>query len=186
MGALTPLAVRIGALPWLPRFLPQITWTDRALQRLTRGRFGLLDIAGLPNVRLTVRGRVSGQLRTTPLLCVREGGREAGGPVGARGAKGLDGPGGPRWLVAGSGFGAPSTPAWVHNLREAPTAEIGKGRWRATVVPEELGPDERARAWHELCRVWPNFEVYRRRTERVIPVFRLAPAGGTGGGRPDR
>ncbi|MBE3001975.1 nitroreductase family deazaflavin-dependent oxidoreductase [Nocardiopsis sp. HNM0947] len=161
MGVLTPLAVRIGALPWLPRFLRQITWCDRVLQRTTGGRVGLLDVAGLPNVLLTVRGRVSGRLRSTPLLCVRGGDRGAGGP---------------RWLIAGSSFGSPSTPAWVHNLREASVAEISKGAWSATVVPEELGSDERARAWDELCGVWPNFEVYRRRTERVIPVFRLVPA----------
>ncbi|GAB3476078.1 nitroreductase/quinone reductase family protein [Nocardiopsis coralliicola] len=158
MGVLTPLAVRLGAQPWLPRLLRPITACDKGLQRITCGRLGLLDVAGLPNVLLTVRGRKSGQLRSTPLLCVREGGQAA-----------------PRWLLAGSSFGAPAAPAWVHNLREAPTAEISKGRWRTTVVPEELESQERVRAWKELCRTWPNFDVYQRRTERIIPVFRLVP-----------
>jgi hypothetical protein len=35
MGLLTPLAIRIGAVPWMPRLLPQIVWTDRRLQRPT-------------------------------------------------------------------------------------------------------------------------------------------------------
>lgn len=56
MGLLTPLAVRIGAIGWLPRLLPQITWIDTRLQTVTRGRLGLLTIAGLPNLLLMVRG----------------------------------------------------------------------------------------------------------------------------------
>ena len=154
MGVLTPLAVRIGAIPWLPRLLPQIAGFDKMLQRLSRGRLGVLDLAGLPNVLLTVRGRLSGELRTTPLLCVRDGSH---------------------WLIAGSSFGAPSTPAWAHNLREAPSAVISKGQWHMRVAPEELTSAERDRAWEILCRTWPNFELYEQRTDRLIPVFRLNP-----------
>ena len=73
MGLLTPLAVRIGAIAWMPRFLPQIMWLDKLIQRVTRGRLTLLDIAGLPNLMLTVIGRKSGIPRKTPLLCVPYG-----------------------------------------------------------------------------------------------------------------
>ena len=45
MGLLTPVAIRLGALEWLPRFLPQITWVDRMLSRLTGGRVTLVRIA---------------------------------------------------------------------------------------------------------------------------------------------
>lgn len=48
MGLLTPLAIRVGALAWLPKLLPQIVWADKLIQRLTRGRVTLLDIAGCP------------------------------------------------------------------------------------------------------------------------------------------
>ncbi|MBR8740618.1 nitroreductase/quinone reductase family protein [Nocardiopsis sp. MG754419] len=161
MGVLTPLAVRIGALPWMPRLLPQITWLDTRLQRLSRGRIGLLDIAGLPHLLLTVRGRVSGAPRATPLLCAPEGADR---------------------LVAGSAFGAPTTPAWVHNLRAAPTASVAEAGRSTTVVAVELSSEERERAWATLCRVWPNFALYERRTDRLIPVFRLTPAGDDLGG----
>ena len=56
MGLLTPLAIRIGAISWMPKLLPQIVWTDRRLQKVTRGRVSVLDIAGLPNLTLTVVG----------------------------------------------------------------------------------------------------------------------------------
>ncbi len=42
------------------RLLPQITATDKFIQRVSRGRVTLLDIAGLPNLMLTVNGRKSG------------------------------------------------------------------------------------------------------------------------------
>lgn len=154
MGLLTPLAVRIGALPWMPRLLPQVVWTDRRLQRLTGGRCSVLDLAGLPNLVLTVPGRRSGLPRSTPLLCVPYHGRR---------------------LIAGSSFGAPDTPAWVHNLRAAGTATIRVGRTSYDVVAREVDGDERAALWEVMVRTWPNFATYQERTDRVIPVFELAP-----------
>ena len=100
MGLLTPLAVRIGALEFMPNYLPQIVATDRALQKVTRGRVTILDIAGLPNLTLTVIGRKSGQPRSTPLLAVPRGGD---------------------WLIAGSNFGGPKQPVWVVNIETGAT-----------------------------------------------------------------
>ena len=37
MGLFTPLAVRIGAIPWMPKLLPQIVWVDTRLQKATKG-----------------------------------------------------------------------------------------------------------------------------------------------------
>jgi len=152
MGLLTPLAVRVGAIGWLPRWLPQITWLDTRLQSVTRGRLSLLTIAGLPNLLLTVRGRTSGLLRSTPLLCVPD----------------RDG-----WLIAGSRFGGPSTPAWVHNLRSTSTARIRFHRRDIDVVATELTDDDRSQAWAQMLRTWPNYALYELRTTRLIPVFRL-------------
>jgi len=156
MGLLTPLAVRIGAIAWLPRLLPQITWIDTRLQAVTRGRLSLLTIAGLPNLSLTVRGRTSGIDRTTPLLCVPD----------------HDG-----WLIAGSMFGGPSTPAWVHNLRAATAGRIRFHHRDVEVIATELADDDRSLAWALMLRAWPNYALYEARTSRLIPVFRLTPVG---------
>ena len=152
MGLLTPLAIRIGAIPWMPRLLPQIVWCDRRLQRVSRGRVSVLDIAGLPNLTLTVVGRRSGIPRSTPLLCV---------------------PYGERWLVAGSYFGGPDMPVWVHNLRAAGEATITWEREQVPVTARELEGDERAERWQVMLRTWPNFARYEQRTDRLIPVFEL-------------
>jgi deazaflavin-dependent oxidoreductase (nitroreductase family) len=155
MGLLTPVAVRIGAIPWMPKLLPQIVAVDTRVQRLSKGRVSLLDVAGLPNLALTVPGRKSGVPRTTPLLCVpHEGG----------------------WLVAGSYFGDARMPQWVGNLRATDAAEIS---WRGTptlVSWREVTGQERARLWQVMLRTWPNFAKYEERTDRLIPVFYLEPA----------
>ncbi|WP_341923995.1 nitroreductase family deazaflavin-dependent oxidoreductase [Nocardioides psychrotolerans] len=152
MGLLTPLAVRIGALSWMPKLLPQVVWTDKTLQRATKGRVTILDIAGLPNLMLTVAGRKSGIPRTTPLLCVPH----AGG-----------------WLVAGSYFGGPDMPLWVNNLRAATTATIRYSAREHEVTAREVEGEERARMWQVMLATWPNFAKYEERTTRLIPVFYL-------------
>lgn len=152
MGLLTPLAIRLGAIPWMPRLLPQIVWTDRRLQRASGGRVSILDIAGLPNLTLTVVGRKSGIPRSTPLLCVPHDGA---------------------WLIAGSYFGGPEMPVWVYNLRAAGEAEITWKREQVPVSAREVEGEERARLWQAMLRTWPNFAKYEQRTDRVIPVFVL-------------
>ncbi len=158
MGLFTPLAVRIGAIPWLPRYLPQITATDKFLQRASRGRLTLLRIAGLPGLMLTVRGRKSGRLLSTPLLCVpyREGN-----------------------LIAGSNFGAPRPPVWVVNVRAAQErgepVVVRRDGVQHRAHPRELRGEERARAWERMLRTWPNYRLYEERTDRSIPVFYLDP-----------
>ena len=154
MGLLTPVAVRIGAIPWMPKFLPQIVWFDKTLQRVSGGRVTVLDIAGLPNLNLTVKGRKSGVERTTPLLCV---------------------PDGDTILIAGSYFGGPKMPLWVGNLRAADgAAKVEFGRQKFAVTATELAGDERAVAWRHMLETWPNYAKYEERTDRLIPVFRLA------------
>jgi deazaflavin-dependent oxidoreductase (nitroreductase family) len=156
MGMLTPLAIRIGALAWMPRLLPQITWLDRLLQRVTRGRWSILRIAGLPNLMLTVAGRRSGTCRSTPLLCVPYGDGE---------------------LVAGSNFGGAKPPVWVVNVRAADTVTVSTGGHSRTAVARELTGEERSVAWAHMVETWPNYARYAERTDRVIPVFLLTPVG---------
>lgn len=155
MGLFTPIALRVGRTSWLPRYLPQITRLDKRLHRLTRGRFGLLDFAGLPSLMLTVPGRRSGIPRTTPLLCVpHQGG----------------------WLIAGSNFGGAKAPVWVVNLRAATSATVGfKGRSYDATWRELTGADRDA-AWSVMTATWPNYDHYQENTGRTIPVFHLTPA----------
>jgi deazaflavin-dependent oxidoreductase (nitroreductase family) len=156
MSFLTPVAVRVGRLSWLPKYLQYIVAVDRTIHRVTRGRFGLLAIAGLPQLYLTVRGRKSGIPRTTPLLCVPNEGT---------------------FLVAGSNWGAPELPVWVLNLRANPDASISHRGRDLAVHAREVTGEERERLWQVMNRTWPNFDTYAERTGRLIPVFELTPTG---------
>jgi len=153
MGLLTPLAIRIGALEFMPKLLPQVVWVDTRLHKYSGGRLTVLDIAGLPNLNLTVKGKKSGIERTTPLLCV---------------------PDGDTILIAGSYFGGPKMPLWVGNLRAADgAAKVEFRKERFAVHATELSDPERAEAWKVMLRTWPNYAKYEQRTDRLIPVFRL-------------
>ncbi|MGO4255103.1 nitroreductase family deazaflavin-dependent oxidoreductase [Marmoricola sp. RAF53] len=153
-GLLVPLAIRIGAVFWMPRLLPQIVRTDKLLQRVSRGRLTVLDIAGLPNLMLTTTGRKSGLPRSNPLLCV---------------------PDGDRILVAGSYFGGPVEPLWVKNLEAHPEVVV-RFRGRTTeLVARRVTSAQRADAWRTMVGVWPNFLRYEQRTDREIKVFELVP-----------
>jgi deazaflavin-dependent oxidoreductase (nitroreductase family) len=158
LTVMTPLAVRIGAIPWMPRLLPQITATDKFVQRISRGRVTILDLAGLPNLMLTVKGRKSGVPRTTPLLCVPyQGGN----------------------LIAGSNFGQLKPPVWVVNIRAAiekgePVRVAQDGRTHDAQAREITGA-ERDQLWEHMVQTWPNYAKYAERTDRTIPVFLLEP-----------
>jgi deazaflavin-dependent oxidoreductase (nitroreductase family) len=154
VNPLTPLAIRIGGIRWLPRFTTYIVGLDLFLQRASRGRVSLLGIAGLPALTLTVAGRKTGQPRTTPLLCV---------------------PHEHAYLVAGSNWGNPQRPAWVLNLLAQPDAMVTvKGRTQQ-VRARVAADDERAHLWQVMLRTWPNYAKYAERTTREIPVFVLEP-----------
>ncbi len=155
MNPMTRLAILVGRQPWMPKFLPQIVWLDQTIHRLTRGRFSLLSLAGLPELFLTVRGRKSGEPRTTPLLCVPHNGS---------------------FLVAGSNWGAPKLPIWVLNLRDAGQGVVDFKGHKTPVSARQAEGDERARLWKVMNRTWPNYDHYASRTDREIPVFVLTPA----------
>jgi deazaflavin-dependent oxidoreductase (nitroreductase family) len=154
MRLFTPLAIWIGGLSWLPRFLRQVLWLDRLIQRLTLGRHTLSDLAGLPNGVLTVPGRRTGQPRSTPLLCF---------------------PHDSHYVVAGSYFGGPNEPLWVANLEAAGRATLRCQGRTMPVTARRIGAAERAPVWDRLLEVWPNFAKYEQRTNREIKLFELTP-----------
>jgi deazaflavin-dependent oxidoreductase (nitroreductase family) len=151
---LTPVAIWLGGISWLPRFLKQITAMDKFLERISRGRLSFVRIAGLTSLILTVVGRKSGIPRSTPVLCVpyRDG-----------------------HLIAGSNFGGPNEPVWVLNIRSAATVGVRINGVDHEAVPREVEGPEREVVWAEMLKTWPNYAKYAERTGRTIPVFLLEP-----------
>ena len=82
---------------------------------------------------------------------------------------------GGRYAIFASQGGAPTHPAWFHNLRAYPrvTYEVGTRIVRATA--RVTTGEERERIWSTQKRDRPNFAEYEKKTTRQIPVIVLEP-----------
>ena len=109
---------------------------------------------GRPVVVLTTVGSTSGKLRKTPLMRVEHDGRYA--------------------VVASLG-GAPEHPSWYHNVVADPHVELQDGATRRDYRARELAGEEREEWWARAVEAFPQYDDYRHKTERVIPVFILEP-----------
>ena len=82
---------------------------------------------------------------------------------------------GEQYVVIASKGGAPTNPDWYHNILAHPrlTVEVGTETFQADAkVAEE---PERTQLYNKMVEMMPGFDDYRRKTERVIPVFKLTP-----------
>jgi deazaflavin-dependent oxidoreductase (nitroreductase family) len=132
---------------------------DRPVFRLTRGRYTFASlVSGIPVIMLTTTGARSGLPRSVPVLGIPADGDLA---------------------IIASNFGQYRNPAWYHNLRADPHAEIGVDGIHRRVRAVEVEGDRRARVWHEGLRIYPGFAQYERRAaHRHISVFVLEPVTG--------
>ncbi len=126
---------------------------DRALGRLTRGRFVTFGLRELPSMLLTTTGRKTGQPRINPLLYVRDG---------------------DAFVVIGSNWGQTTQPAWSGNLLAHPDAIVTLGGREIPVRATHATGAERDRLFALLLTMWPAYETYVTRAGgREIRVFRL-------------
>jgi deazaflavin-dependent oxidoreductase (nitroreductase family) len=110
---------------------------------------------GAPIVLLTTKGARSGATYTTPLVYTRDG---------------------ERLVIIASKGGAPTNPAWFHNLVANPdvTIEVGPEKYEAKAVVAE--GEERDRLFDAQAALMPNFAEYQKNTTRLIPVVVLERA----------
>ena len=153
---LTPVAIWLGSLETTSKYNSLIVRVDNALSRMTRGKLPLLRLASLGELVLEVPGRHSGIPRRVPLL-----------------ARAWDN----GFVIVGSNWGQPRMPAWVHNLRAATPGEtyIHSRGLRIAIDVAELEGARREAAFAAARAQWPNYDIYVRRTERLLPVFHLTP-----------
>lgn len=87
---------------------------------------------------------------------------------------------GDRLVVVGSSGGSARHPAWVHNLRAHPRAEVTRGRETVEVPVREVTEEpERSRLWDLVVDAFPLYGKYQRGTKRLIPLFVLEMAAAT-------
>ena len=108
-----------------------------------------------PCLVLTTTGRTSGIARKIPIIFGRDGDDV---------------------VLIGSQGGAPTHPNWYLNLQVDPhgSVQVRGDRWE--VVASTAEGAERERLWKLMTGIWPAYDTYQSRTDRVIPVVRLERA----------
>lgn len=109
-------------------------------------------LQGVPVIILTTRGRKSGFVRKSPLMRVEHEGKYA--------------------CVASMG-GAPKSPRWYFNAIADPDVVLQDGPNVYEMRAREVTGDEKKEWWTRAVAVWPAYDDYQAKTERVIPLLVL-------------
>ena len=72
--------------------------------------------------------------------------------------------------------GAPKHPVWYLNLVADPHVMVQDGPEARDYVARVAEGDERAEWWKRATAVYPPYDDYQTKTERIIPVVILEPA----------
>jgi deazaflavin-dependent oxidoreductase (nitroreductase family) len=136
---------------------PTTGWVREHLHRYvaTDGENGH-EWRGAPTLLLTTRGRRSGNLRRTPLIYGRSG---------------------EDYVVVASKGGSPGHPGWFHNLVAEPAVTVQVMADEIPARARVAEGEERTRLWGLMAGIWPAYDEYQARTDRVIPVVVLETAG---------
>jgi deazaflavin-dependent oxidoreductase (nitroreductase family) len=126
---------------------------DRATVRLSRGRLGPITGLFVPTLLVSTSGRMTGEVRTVPLIYIRDGND---------------------YIVGNARPKEQPTNPWVLNLRAADLATVRVGRQDISVSVTELDAERADRLWPGLTRIWPALDEFFADTgERS--VFALRP-----------
>jgi F420H(2)-dependent quinone reductase len=123
---------------------------------LYRGSGGRVmgTVRGMPVLLITIAGRKTGAMHTTPVLYLEDDGE---------------------YVVTGSGSGSPKEPQWFKNLRRADDAQIQVGSRRLAVNVDVVEGAQREILWQLLLVRAPFFGDYQRKVRRQIPMAILTP-----------
>jgi deazaflavin-dependent oxidoreductase (nitroreductase family) len=132
-------------------------WNDKIIAEF-RGNNGVVGgpFEGAHLLLLTTTGAKSGEKRISPMMYFPDGDSR---------------------LVAASKAGAPTHPAWYHNLVAEPGVHVeaatadGIEEYDAIATP--LPEDERAPKYAEIGARYPGFAEYQTKTTRKIPLVKI-------------
>jgi deazaflavin-dependent oxidoreductase (nitroreductase family) len=134
-----------------------LRWTGKLnvpVYRLSGGRIGGKVGEG-PVLLLTTTGRKSGEPRTAPILYLAHG--EA-------------------MILIDTNGGNEKLPAWSHNLKARPQAEVEVGRRKLAVTARVAAGAEREELWRACVAQYSGFDEYIEWLDRTPSVWVLEPA----------
>ena len=130
----------------------------RALIKVSAGKRGW-DFYGMPVIKLTTIGRVSGKDRSVMLTS----------PIKSNGDI---------CLVASKG-GDDRHPEWYLNLLRDPRVKVEVPSGTKSMIATIAEGNERELLWNQIVSDFPNYGSYQEKTNREIPVIILKENSGT-------
>jgi deazaflavin-dependent oxidoreductase (nitroreductase family) len=130
-------------------------WNSKIIEefRANQGKVGG-PFAGAPLLLLHTVGAKTGQPRVNPVMYQ---------PVGGS------------YAIFATKSGAPTHPAWYHNLLANPRVSAEIGSQTVPLVARVAEGAERDRIWAVQKRDQPGFADYETKTTRQVPVIILDP-----------
>jgi len=126
---------------------------DPLIFKASNGRFTSMGPPFMPMLTMTAIGRQSGQLRSVHLACV---------------AHEQD------WLIVASAMGQEKHPAWCYNIEANPKVQIQIPGESFDARARVLSDEKKEEVWDEIRGAIPQLDVYQKRTDRNIRVFRIS------------
>ena len=127
---------------------------DKAILKLTKGKYTVSEILGWNIIQLTAIGAKTNQPRTMPLIALFDGEKIA--------------------LIASS-FGREHNPGWYYNLKAHPDCDVQANDRSGKYVAHEADGDEYKKYWQLALSYYAGYEKYKERAGRRIPVMVLEP-----------
>jgi len=128
---------------------------DAVALKMSKGRFTVTGLVGLPIIQLTTIGAKSGLMRTMPLVSLFDGEKIA---------------------LIGSNFGQKHNPGWYYNLKAQPKCTIQVGGRRVEYSARQADGEERDKYWQMAVSFYKGYDLYKiRAAHRQIPVMVLEP-----------
>jgi deazaflavin-dependent oxidoreductase (nitroreductase family) len=140
--------------PVTASFAPWIHQLDKAVLKLTNGKYTVSEFIGWNIIQLTTVGAKTSQPRTMPLLALFDGEKIA--------------------LIASS-FGRKHNPAWYYNLKARPECTVQWNGRTGTYLARESDGEEYKKYWQLGVSYYAGYEKYQARAGRRIPVMVLEP-----------
>ena len=126
---------------------------DPLLFKATQGRLTSMGPPAMPMLTLTAKGRRTGEPRSVHLACIEHEGDH---------------------LVVASAMGQERHPAWRYNIEANPEIRVQMRGERFPARAQVLSDSEKDAVWDDVRRAIPQMNVYEKRTDRNIRVFRLS------------
>ena len=77
------------------------------------------------------------------------------------------------YAIVSSKGGAPQHPDWHFNLEADPNVKVQVKADKFAATARIASDEERAKIWPEMVEIWPDYDEYTKKTDRVIPIVIL-------------